>query len=137
MNDGLIDHVCLLARFVLNHVSRLSDVHQRFDVVLKKLSAMERNVQSLFSLIPRLRGYIGDEVTKVRSELAEKFAMVVGKLNGLERRIESLEESGGGDSRTRNEVQELKAKVRDLTVECSRWRSRMDQMDTPNTHCKK
>ncbi|CAB4036326.1 TNF receptor-associated factor 3-like [Paramuricea clavata] len=78
--------------------------------------------------------------------------MVVGKLTGLERRVESLESSasGGGDTRNRSELQEMKSKVRDLTVECGnfrernmslerevrdkvaiidRLRSRMDQMD--------
>ena len=54
--------------------------------------------------------------------LAEKFVMVVGKLTGLERRIENLETNGGGDSR--NEVHELKAKVRDLAVECGNLRER-------------
>ncbi|CAB4042968.1 Hypothetical predicted protein, partial [Paramuricea clavata] len=43
--------------------------------------------------------------------------MVVGKLTGLERRIEGLESSGGGDTRIRRELQELKNKVRDLTTE--------------------
>ena len=56
--------------------------------------------------------------------LAEKFVMVVGKLTGLERRIENLETSGGGDSRARNEVHELKGKVRDCTVEIGNLRER-------------
>ncbi|CAB4023240.1 Hypothetical predicted protein [Paramuricea clavata] len=94
---------------------------------------------------------IRDDITEVRSGLAEKFVMLVGKLTGLERRIEGLESSGGGDTRRiRNELQELKSKARDLTTECDnlrernmslerevrdkvsiidRLRSRMDQMD--------
>jgi hypothetical protein len=93
---------------------------------------------------------IRDDITEVRSGLAEKFVMVVGKLTGLERRIESIESSGGGDTRIRNEVYELQSKIRDLTTECGnlreqimslegevrdkisiidRFRSRMDQMD--------
>jgi predicted nuclease with TOPRIM domain len=76
--------------------------------------------------------------------------MVVGKLTGLERRIESLESSGGGDTRNRNEVHELQSKIRNLTTEngnlrervmslegevrdkiliIDRFQSRMDQMD--------
>ena len=72
----------------------------------------------------RIKQKISDEVTEVRSGLAEKFVMVVGKLTGLERRIENLETSGGGDSRARNEVHELKGKVRDLTVEIGNLRER-------------
>ena len=93
---------------------------------------------------------IRDDITEVRSGLAEKFVTVVGKLTCLERRIEGLESSGGDDTRMRNELQELKSKVRDLTTESSnlrernmslerevrdkisiidRLRSRMDQMD--------
>ena len=51
---------------------------------------------------------IRDDITDVRS--------------GLERRIETLESSGGGDARLRNEVSEMKVKVRDLTAECSNLR---------------
>ncbi|CAB4038537.1 TNF receptor-associated factor 3-like, partial [Paramuricea clavata] len=79
---------------------------------------------------------IRDDITEVRSGLAEKFVMVVGKLTGLERRIEGLESSGAGDNdaRIRKEVQELKSKIRDLTAESSNLRERnmsleMDQMD--------
>jgi archaellum component FlaC len=43
--------------------------------------------------------------------------MVVGKLTDLERRVESLESNGGGDTRIRNEVEELKNNVRDLVAE--------------------
>ena len=93
---------------------------------------------------------IRDDITEVRSGLAEKFVMVVGKLTGLERRIDVLESSGGSDTRITNELQELKSKLRDLTTEygnlrernmslerevrdkvsiIDRLRSRMDQMD--------
>ena len=67
---------------------------------------------------------IRDDITEVRSGLAEKFVMVVGKLTGLERRIESMESSGGGDARIRNEVQELRRRVRDLATECGNLRER-------------
>jgi FtsZ-binding cell division protein ZapB len=112
-------------------------------------------VAQLGNYIPRpeftgIMQKIRDDITEVRSGLAEKFVMVVGKLTGLERRIESVESGGGGDTRIRSEVQELKSKVRDLTTECGnlrernmtlerevrdkisivdRLRSRMDQMD--------
>jgi hypothetical protein len=113
-------------------------------------------VAQLGNYIPRpeftgIMQKIRDDITEVRSGLAEKFVMVVGKLTGLERRIESVESSGGGDTgRIRNEIQELKSKLRDLTAECGnlrernmslerelrdkvaiidRLRSRMDQMD--------
>jgi hypothetical protein len=112
-------------------------------------------VAQLGNYIPRpeftgIMQKIRDDITEVRSGLAEKFVMVVGKLTGLERRIEGLESSGGGDTRIRNEIQELKSKLRDLTTECGnlrernmslerelrdkiaiidRLRSRMDQMD--------
>ncbi len=65
---------------------------------------------------------IREDITDVRAGLAEKFVMIVGKLTGLERRIESLESSGGGDTRNKNEVQELRGKVRDLTTECAHLR---------------
>ena len=95
----------MLLQYVLTFVSQLRDYIPRpeFTSVTQKIS---------------------DEVTEVRSGLAEKFVMVVGKLTGLERRIENLETSGGGDSRGRNEVHELKAKVRDLTVELGNLRER-------------
>jgi hypothetical protein len=112
-------------------------------------------VSQLSNYIPRpeftgIMQKVRNDITEVRSGLAEKFVMVVGKLTGLERRIEGLESSGGGDTRMRNELQELKNKVRDLTAECGnlrernmslerelrdkvsiidRLRSRMDQMD--------
>ena len=130
-NDGLIDHVRLLLQYILSFVSQLSNYIPRpeFTGIMQK---------------------VGNDITEVRSGLAEKFVMVVGKLTGLERRIEGLESSGGGDTRMRNELQELKSKVRDLTAECGnlrernmslerelrdkvsiidRLRSRMDQMD--------
>ena len=105
MNDGLIDHVRLLLQYILTFVSQLRDYIPRLEVT-------------------RITQKISDEVTEVRSGLAEKFVMVVGKLTGLERRIENLETSGGGDSRARNEVHELKGKVRDLTVEIGNLRER-------------
>ena len=109
----------------------------------------------LTNFIPRLEvteivGKIRDDITEVRSGLAEKFVMLVGKLTGLERRIESLESTGGGNTRHRSDMEELKAKVRDLRAECNtlrernvtlerelrdktstmdRLRSRMDQID--------
>ncbi|CAB4043469.1 Hypothetical predicted protein, partial [Paramuricea clavata] len=95
-NDGLVDHVRLMLQFILTFVIQLG------------------------SHIPRpnfagiMQG-VRDDITEVRFGLAEKFVMVVGKLTGLERRIESLASSGGGDTRIRSEVQELKSKVRDLT----------------------
>ena len=64
-------------------------------------------------------------ITEVRSGLAEKFVTVVGKLTGLERPVEPSASSGDGDdTRIRNEVQELKSKVRDLTTESSNLRER-------------
>ena len=105
MNDGLIDHVRLLLQYILTFVSQLRDYIPRLEFT-------------------RITQKISDEVTEVRSGLAEKFVMVVGKLTGLERRIENLETSGGGDSRARNEVHELKGKVRDLTVEIGNLRER-------------
>jgi hypothetical protein len=112
-------------------------------------------VSQLSNSIPRpeftgIMQNIRDDITEVRSGLAEKFVMVVGKLTGLERRIESLGSSGGGDTRITSEWQEMKSKLRDLTTESSnlrernmrlerevrdkasiidRLRSRMDQMD--------
>ena len=109
----------------------------------------------LTNFIPRpevteILGKIRDDIAEVRSGLAEKFVMLVGKLTGLERRIESLESTGGGNTRCRSDVEELKAKARDLRTECNtlrernvslerelrdtistidRLRSRMDQID--------
>jgi hypothetical protein len=91
---------------------------------------MLTNASQLSNYIPRpefigIMEKIRDDITEVRSGLAEKFVMVVGKLTGLERRIESVESSGGGDTgRIRNEVQELKSKIRDLTTECGNLRER-------------
>ena len=68
---------------------------------------------------------VRDEIKDVRSGLAEKFVMLVEKLTGLERRIETLESSGGGDARLRNEVSEMKGKIRDVTAECSSWHEKI------------
>ena len=131
MNDGLINHVRLLLQYILTFVSQLGNYIPRPEFT---------------GIMQRIR----DDITEVRSGLAEKFVMVVGKLTGLERRIEGLESSGGSDTRIRNEWQELKSKLRDLATECGnirerimslerevrdkvaiidRSRSRMDQMD--------
>ena len=69
-------------------------------------------------------GKIHDDITEVRSGLAEKFVMLVGKLTGLEKRIESLESTSGGNTRHRGDMEELKAKVRDLRSECNTLRER-------------
>ena len=104
-NDGLIDHVRLLLQYILPFVSQLSNYIPRpeFTGIMQK---------------------VRNDITEVRSGLAEKFVMVVGKLTGLERRIEGLESSGGGDTRITNEVHELKSKVRDLATECGNLRER-------------
>jgi hypothetical protein len=99
------NHVWLLLKFVLTYVTQLSNYIPRPE----------------FTGIVQV---IRDDITAVRSSLAEKFVMLVGKLTGLERRIETLESSGGSDSRIRNEVSELKMKVRDLTTEMSNLRER-------------
>jgi hypothetical protein len=122
LNDGLINHGGQLLRYTLAVVSQLNDFIPR-----PEYTGMSQKIQ--------------DDITEVRSGLAEKFVMVVGKLTGLERRIESLESSGG---------HEIQSKIRDLTTECGnlrernmslerevrdkvsiidRLRSRMDQMD--------
>ena len=105
LNNGLINHVQLLLRYCLAFVSQLGNYIPRpeFTETMQK---------------------IRDDITDVRSGLAEKFVMLVGKLTGLERRIETLESSGGGDARLRNEVSEMKIKLRDLTAECSNLRER-------------
>ena len=105
MFDKLIDHVRLLLQYILTIASQLSNYIPRpeFTGIMQK---------------------IRDDITEVRSGLAEKFVMVVGKLTGLERRIEGLESSGGGDGRIRNDLQELKSKIRDLTTECGNLRER-------------
>ena len=105
MNDGLTDHVHLLLQYILNFVSQLRDYIPRLEFT-------------------RITQKISDEVTEVRSGLAEKFVMVFRKLTSLKRRIEHLETSGGSDSRATNEVHELKEKVRDLTVEIGNLRER-------------
>jgi chromosome segregation ATPase len=81
-------------------------------------------VQHILNIFTMQR--IRDDITEVLSGLAEKFVMVVGKLTGLERRIEGLESSSGDDddARIRNEVQETKSKIRDLTAECGNLRER-------------
>jgi predicted nuclease with TOPRIM domain len=130
-NDGLIDHGAQLLRYTLAVASQLNDFIPR-----PEYTGMSQKIR--------------DDITEVRSGLAEKFVMVVGKLTGLERRIESLESSGGGDTRNRNEVHELQSKIRNLTTEngnlrervmslegevrdkiliIDRFQSRMDQMD--------
>ena len=105
LNDGLINHVWLLLQYTFARVSQVGDYIPRpeFTRIMQKIS---------------------DDITEVRSGLAEKFVMIVGKLTGLERRVENLESSGGGDLKARNEVRELAGKVRDLAVKCGSSRER-------------
>ncbi|CAB4033740.1 TNF receptor-associated factor 3-like, partial [Paramuricea clavata] len=131
LNDGLIVHGGQLLRYTLAVASQLNDFIPRPEYT---------------GMLQKIR----DDITEVRSGLAEKFIMVVGKLTGLERRIESLESNGGGDTRIGNDMHELQSKIRDLVTECGnlrernmslerevrdkvsiidRLRSRMDQMD--------
>ena len=77
-------------------------------------------VNDMFNML-----HVRQKIIDVRSGLAEKFVMIVGKLTGLERRIETLESSGGGDTRIKNEVQELRSKERDLATECANLRERI------------
>ena len=96
LNNALINHCSLLLQFVTqmsNHIPRAE-----FTEVMQKI-----------------RG----DITDVRSGLDEKSIMFAGMLNGLESRIEILESSGGGDARLRNEVSEMKMKLRDVTSEIS------------------
>ena len=104
-NDGLIYHVKLLLQYILALAAQLTNFIPRLEVT-------------------EILGKIRDDIAEVRSGLAEKFVMLVGKLTGLERRIESLESTGGGNTRHRNDVEELKAKARDLMSECNTLRER-------------
>ena len=104
-NDGLTYHVRLLLQCILALASQLTNFIPR----------------------PEFTGIVGkirDDITEVPSGLAEKFVMLVGKLTGLERRIESLESTGGGNEPNQSDVEELKAKVRDLGSECNALRER-------------
>ncbi|CAB4034053.1 TNF receptor-associated factor 3-like [Paramuricea clavata] len=105
LHEGLIDHSGQLLRHTLAVVSELKDFVPRTEYT-------------------RMSQKIQDDITEVRSSLSEKFVMSVGKLTGFERRVESLESSGGGDARIRNEVHELTSKIRDLTTESSNLRER-------------
>ena len=131
LNDGLITHSRLLLQFVLNLVSQVGSFIPRPEFA---------------GIIQKIR----DDITEVRSGLAEKFVMLVGKLTGLERRIEGLESGGNTHSRTNDEICELEASILSKTTEISsfrqqivsverkvrekdsqieRMRSRMDQID--------
>ena len=86
------------------------------------------SVSQLSNYIPRaefteIMQKIRDDITDVRSGIAQKFFLLVGKLTGLERRIETFE-CGGDNTRARNEVSEMKMKVRDLTSDCTNLRER-------------
>ena len=104
-------------------------------------------LQYILTFFSPLRNYI---TRAVHSGFAEIVYMAVQKLTDWERRIGNLERNGGGDSGARNEVHELKGKVRDLAVEIGnlreqnmsleremrdkmsiidRLRSRLDQVD--------
>ncbi|CAB4013192.1 TNF receptor-associated factor 3-like [Paramuricea clavata] len=98
-----IDHGGQLLRYTFAFNSQLNDFIPRTEY-----TGMSQKIQ--------------DDMTEVRSSLAEKFVMIVEKLTGLERRVESLESSRGGDTRIRNEVHELTSKIRDLTTESSNLR---------------
>ena len=104
-NDGLTYHVRLLLQYILALASQLANFIPRPEFT-------------------EIVGKIRDDISEVRSSLAEKFVMLVGKLTGLERRIESLESIGGGNARNRSDLDALTAKVRDLGSECNTLRER-------------
>ena len=164
MKDGLIDRVRLLREDILAHLLQLLDyitpLRPQFIRIVKMISdavtelcseLVEKSVM-VAGMLERLIEDLMLEFTtnKISGESAEEIFEVVRKLTVLERQIENLETSGRGDSRARNELNELKAKVRDLTVELGylrernmslereirdkmstidRLRSRMDQVD--------
>ena len=101
----MTNHVWLLLKFVLTYVTQLSNYIPRPE----------------FTGIVQV---IRDDITAVRSSLAEKFVMLVGKLTGLERRIETLESGGGSNTRTNGDISEMKIKLRELTSDCSNLRER-------------
>ena len=70
--DGLVNHVHLLLQYILLPISQLKNYIPRleFSAVMQK---------------------IRDDITGVRSALAEKCVMITGKVTGLERRVDSLE----------------------------------------------
>ncbi len=72
---------------------------------------------------------VRDDISDVRSGMAEKFVMVVGRITGLERRIESLESSGGGNARLRETIMSLERQLRERDSIIERFQSRMDQID--------
>ena len=135
VNDSVIDHVRLLLYFVLNWASQLSSYIPRpeFTRIIQK---------------------VRDDISEVRSGLAEKFVTMVEKVTGLERRIERLETNRVDDSRMRDEFRELKSKeeklvndvralqeqigilegkVRDKSFTLERMQSRMDEIDASLT----
>ena len=100
MNDSVIDHIRLLLQFVLNLSSQLCSYIPRTEFT---------------RIIQKVR----DDISEVRTSLAENFVTVVGKLTGLERRIEGLETNRGGDTRIRDELAELRSRIEKLITEMS------------------
>ena len=84
MEEGLKNHVWFLLQYVLAFVTQLSGYIPRLEFT---------------EVVQKIR----DDITDVRSCLAEKCLKLVGKLTSLERRIETVE----GDARVRNEVSEI------------------------------
>ena len=111
LEKELVGHITLLLCFVLFLASKFNECDSR----LEYTGMLQKAV----------RGDIAD----VRSGLAEKCGMLVGKLTSLERRIETLESSGGGDARLRNEVNEMSIRLRDLTSECTNIRERNTRLE--------
>ena len=113
MEEGLKNHVWLLLQYILAFVTQLSNYIPRpeFTETMQK---------------------IRDDITDIRSGLAEKFVMLVGKLTSLERRIDTLESSGGGDevSNLREHNMTLERELRELRDKMSdieRSQRRMEQ----------
>ena len=98
MHHSVIEHVYLLLHFVLNLGSQLSSYIPRLEFT---------------GIIQKIR----DDISEVRTGLAENFVTMVGKLTGLERRIEGLETNRGGNTRMRDEFAELRSKIEKLKTE--------------------
>ncbi|XP_028415920.1 TNF receptor-associated factor 3-like [Dendronephthya gigantea] len=101
MNDGLIDHVRFLLQFSLNSLSQLGAYIPRPEFA---------------GIVQKIR----DDITEVRTGLAEKFVALVGLLTGIE---------DGGHGRGSDEIHELRASIQSMTTEINSLREKVRNLE--------
>ena len=105
-SDGLVIHVALLLRFVLEMFGKLQALIPKMEISIMMQTALDDVKKITVSLSIEVKG------------LSQKFVSTLKAIAGLEKRVEGLEskvDEGRNDPRTAPDVKRLETKVTDLS----------------------